>query len=99
VRPERDADPSPPSSAEVKSRVELYLYSSLRAFGAYDRMKSAYEWMTEEIEDDFGHGQELSCSQQSPDQLLDLAGQIHQIPGVSSRGKAAEELNTPLTHF
>jgi hypothetical protein len=27
VRPERDADPSPPSSAEVKNRVELYLYS------------------------------------------------------------------------
>jgi hypothetical protein len=24
---ERDADPSPPSSAEVKNRVELYLYS------------------------------------------------------------------------
>jgi hypothetical protein len=23
----RDADPSPPSSAEVKNRVELYLYS------------------------------------------------------------------------
>jgi hypothetical protein len=28
VRPGRDADPSPPSSAEVKNRVELYLYSS-----------------------------------------------------------------------
>jgi hypothetical protein len=27
VRPGRDADPSPPSSAEVKYRVELYLYS------------------------------------------------------------------------
>ena len=27
VRPQRDADPSPPSSAEVKNRVELYLYS------------------------------------------------------------------------
>ena len=26
-RPGRDADPSPPSSAEVKDRVELYLYS------------------------------------------------------------------------
>ena len=26
VRPERDADPSPPSSTEVKNRVELYLY-------------------------------------------------------------------------
>ena len=25
--PGRDADPSPPSSAEVKNRVELYLYS------------------------------------------------------------------------
>ena len=27
VRPGRDADPSPPSSAEVKNRVKLYLYS------------------------------------------------------------------------
>jgi len=27
VLPGRDADPSPPSSAEVKNRVELYLYS------------------------------------------------------------------------
>jgi hypothetical protein len=27
VRPGRDADPSPPSSDEVKNRVELYLYS------------------------------------------------------------------------
>jgi len=27
VRPGRDANPSPPSSAEVKNRVELYLYS------------------------------------------------------------------------
>ena len=27
VRPGRDADPSPPSSAEVKNRVELYIYS------------------------------------------------------------------------
>jgi hypothetical protein len=27
VRPGRDADPSPPSNAEVKNRVELYLYS------------------------------------------------------------------------
>ena len=27
VRPGRDADPSPPSSADVKNRVELYLYS------------------------------------------------------------------------
>jgi hypothetical protein len=26
-RPGRDADPSPPSTAEVKNRVELYLYS------------------------------------------------------------------------
>jgi hypothetical protein len=26
VWPGRDADPSPPSSAEVKNRVELYLY-------------------------------------------------------------------------
>jgi len=27
VRPGHGADPSPPSSAEVKNRVELYLYS------------------------------------------------------------------------
>jgi len=27
VRTRRDDDPSPPSSAEVKNRVELYLYS------------------------------------------------------------------------
>ena len=27
-RPERDADPSPPSSTEVKKRVVLYLYST-----------------------------------------------------------------------
>ena len=27
VRLGRDADPSPPSSAEIKNRVELYLYS------------------------------------------------------------------------
>ena len=27
VRQRHDADPSPPSSAEVKKRVELYLYS------------------------------------------------------------------------
>jgi len=27
VRPRRDADPSPPSGAEVKNKVELYLYS------------------------------------------------------------------------
>ena len=27
LRPRRDADPSPPSSAEVKNKVELYFYS------------------------------------------------------------------------
>jgi hypothetical protein len=27
VRPRRDSDPSPPSSAEVKNGVKLYLYS------------------------------------------------------------------------
>ena len=27
VLPGRDADPSPPSSVEVKNRLELYLYS------------------------------------------------------------------------
>ena len=28
MRPGRDSDPLPPSSAEVKNRVELYLYST-----------------------------------------------------------------------
>jgi len=42
VRPGRDADPSPPSSAEVKNRVELYLYS-LRAFVACKRVKPTYK--------------------------------------------------------
>jgi len=55
--------------------------------------------MTEEIELDFGHRRKLSFSPQSPDQLLNLLGRIHQIPGVSSRGKAAEELNTPITRI
>jgi hypothetical protein len=32
----READPSPPSSAEVKNRIELYLYSP---FVAYERVK------------------------------------------------------------
>ena len=34
-RPGRDADPSPPASAVVKKRVELYLYSPLRPYGLY----------------------------------------------------------------
>jgi hypothetical protein len=55
--------------------------------------------MTEEMELDFGQRQELSFSPQSPDQLPDLSGRIHQIPGVSSWGKAAEELNTPITRI
>jgi hypothetical protein len=38
VRPGRDADPSPPSSAEVKNRVDIPLLS-LRAFVAYEKMK------------------------------------------------------------
>jgi len=41
VRPGRDADPSPPSSAEVKNRVELPLLS-VRAFVAYERVKPTY---------------------------------------------------------
>jgi hypothetical protein len=36
-----DADPSPPSSAEVKNRAIRLL--SLRAFVAYERVKSTYE--------------------------------------------------------
>jgi hypothetical protein len=41
LRQERDADLSPPSSAEVENRVELYVYS-LRSFMAYDRVKPTY---------------------------------------------------------
>jgi len=41
VRPGRDADPSPPSSADVKNRVELTLLS-LRTFVAYERVKPTY---------------------------------------------------------
>jgi hypothetical protein len=37
-RPGRGVDHSPPSSAEVKGRVELHLYSPLRAFVACSRM-------------------------------------------------------------
>jgi hypothetical protein len=39
VRLGRDADPSPPSSVEVKNRVELIPLFSLRAFVAYERVK------------------------------------------------------------
>jgi hypothetical protein len=39
VWPGHDVDHPPLSSAEVKNRVELYLYSPLRAFVAYDRVK------------------------------------------------------------
>jgi hypothetical protein len=53
--------------------------------------------MTEEMEFDFGHWQKLSFSPQSPDQLLDLSGRTHQIPGVCSRGKVAEELTHRLS--
>ena len=34
-RPERDADPSPPSSAVGNERVELYLYSPYGPYGLY----------------------------------------------------------------
>ena len=34
-RPGRDADPSPPSSAVVNERVELYLYSPYGPYGLY----------------------------------------------------------------
>ena len=34
-RPGFDADPSPPSSAMVMKRVELYLYSPYRPYGLY----------------------------------------------------------------
>jgi len=34
-RPGRDADPSPPSTAVVKKRVELYLYSPYGPYGLY----------------------------------------------------------------
>jgi hypothetical protein len=49
------------------------------------------------MEFDFGHRQKLSFSPHSPDPLLDLSGLIHQIPGVPSWGKAAKQLNTPIT--
>jgi len=39
MRPGRDTDPSPPSSAEVKNRIELYLYSP---FVTYERVKPTY---------------------------------------------------------
>jgi hypothetical protein len=42
VRPERDADPSPPSSTEIKNRVDIYLLLSLRAFVAYEKVKPTY---------------------------------------------------------
>ena len=34
-RPQRDADPSPPSSAVGHERVELYLYSPYGPYGLY----------------------------------------------------------------
>jgi len=34
-RPGRDAEPSPPSSAVVKKRVEIYLYSHYGSYGLY----------------------------------------------------------------
>jgi hypothetical protein len=43
VRPGRDADPSPPSNAEVKNRVIPLL--SLRAFVAYERVKPTYSYL------------------------------------------------------
>jgi hypothetical protein len=39
VRLGRDADPSPPSSAEVKKKSRAMLLLSLRAFVAYERVK------------------------------------------------------------
>ena len=41
VRPGRDADPSPPSSAEVKNSAVTPL--SLKAFVAYNRVKPTYQ--------------------------------------------------------
>jgi hypothetical protein len=42
VRPGRDADPSPPSSAEVKNGAELIPLLSLRTFVTYERVKPTY---------------------------------------------------------
>jgi hypothetical protein len=39
MRPGRDPEPSHPSSAEIKNRIELYLYCP---FVAYDRVKPTY---------------------------------------------------------
>jgi len=44
--PGRDADPSPPSSAEVKNRVELLPLLSLRAFVACERVKPTYTYVS-----------------------------------------------------
>jgi hypothetical protein len=43
VRPGRDADPSPPSSAEVKNRAITLV--SLMTFVAYKRVKPTYVCM------------------------------------------------------
>ena len=42
-RPGRDADLSPPSSAEVKERVELYLYSPYGPYGLYREPQCLYK--------------------------------------------------------
>jgi len=47
VRPRRDADPSPPSSAEVKKLSRAIPLLSLRAFVACERVKPTYSFLLE----------------------------------------------------
>ena len=42
MRPGRDADPSPPSSVEVKNKSRAIPLVSLRVFVAYERVKPTY---------------------------------------------------------
>jgi hypothetical protein len=46
--PCRDSDPSPPSSAEVKNRVDLLYLLSLRAFVVYERVKHTCSLLVDE---------------------------------------------------
>jgi len=43
-RPGRDADPSPPSSANGHERVELYLYSPYGPYGLYSASVPVQGW-------------------------------------------------------
>ena len=45
VEPGRDANPSPPSSAEVKNKSRAIPLLSLRAFVSYERAKPTYMYL------------------------------------------------------